>query len=72
MAKNIVSKDPRKAVIVAALKRLVGCRKITCVQHVGGDVYSGNCMNMNDPEAAGGHFEVKVDFDNDTAELVQE
>jgi hypothetical protein len=72
MAKHIKSTDPRKPVIVAALKLLVNCRKITCVEHFGGDVYGGNCMNMNDPEARGGHFKVKVDFETGAAELVEE
>lgn len=44
MSKPIKSRDPRKAAIVAALKQVSGCRKVTSVSEVALGVYEGTCM----------------------------
>lgn len=45
--KNVVSRDPRKPFIMAALKAASGCRKVTMVQELKTGGYSGNCLNPN-------------------------
>lgn len=42
---NILSKDPRKKFIMAALKRKTGATKVTLVREMpGGGTFQGNCM----------------------------
>lgn len=42
--KPVLSRDPRKPAIMAALKSASGCRKVTMVTALA-DGYAGNCMN---------------------------
>lgn len=57
--KNVTSSDPRKPAIVAALKAVSACRKVTSVVEVAPNTYQGNCMN---PNAGGvpGFWELQV------------
>jgi hypothetical protein len=47
MIKNVTSKDPRKAAIVASLKSISGATKVTLLkEHVKGDLhyFAGSCL----------------------------
>ena len=42
--KNIKSTDPRKVLIVSALKRMSGGTKITCVEELAPNTFRGRCL----------------------------
>jgi hypothetical protein len=44
MSKPIKSYDSRKPAIVAALKRVSGCRKVTSVKEIAPGLFAGTCM----------------------------
>jgi hypothetical protein len=59
--KNITNSDPRKPVIVAALKAASNCRRITLVRlDPKTGLAEGNCLHPNDPGAKEGFMFVLV------------
>ena len=47
MNKPIKSNDPRKPMIVATLKRVNGCTKVTNVRQTAEHVFTGDCMRKD-------------------------
>lgn len=53
----VTSKDPRKPAVVAALKRISKCTKVTTVQAHGEGLFSGACLRR----LANGKYDSHID-----------
>lgn len=63
MARSVRSNEPIKATIVALLKSLTGCSKVTLVKEIGPNLYQAHCIKTKTNGAKGtsmGYFKLDL------------